>query len=149
MGITTVGPIRGGVGKVASTNPPGKWHFVGIHHVVGLERLLKGSKRAEVRWHTWRWEGATYLQAFGLPWRFLCWWGRWDSVKMAHYYATPPDEFELVESARLPWPTETSFRWKPTHMALLWPKSVTQFQSHGQMRRSKDNLQYETPWTRT
>ena len=41
---------------------------------------------------------------------------------MAHYYATPPDEFEMVTEARLPWPTDTSFKWKSTHMALLWPK---------------------------
>ena len=68
----------------------------------GIERPLKGTPRADVRWHVWRRAGATYLRGFGLPWRFLCWWGRWESVKMAHYYVTPPDEWELVESAGLP-----------------------------------------------
>ena len=89
-----------------------------------MEKLLKGSIRAEARWHAWRRAGATYLRAFGLPWRFLCWWGRWASVKMAHYYATPPDEFDMVDEARLPWPTDTGFTWKGTHLALLWPKSL-------------------------
>ena len=89
-----------------------------------MEKLLKGSIRAEGRWHAWRRAGATYLRAFGLPWRFLCWWGRWASVKMAHYYATPPDEFDMVDEARLPWPTDTGFTWKRTHLALLWPKSL-------------------------
>ena len=89
-----------------------------------MEKLLKGSIRAEACWHAWRCAGATYLRAFGLPWRFLCWWGRWASVKMAHYYATPPDEFDMVDEARLPWPTDTGFTWKRTHLALLWPKSL-------------------------
>ena len=59
-----------------------------------------------------------------LPLRFLCWWGRWASVKMVHYYATPLDEFDMVDEARLPWPTDTGFTWKRTHLALLWPKSL-------------------------
>ena len=38
----------------------------------------------------------------GLPWRHLLWWGRWHSIKIAHLYVSPPDEFECVQITRLP-----------------------------------------------
>ena len=87
-----------------------------------MERLLRGTTRPEVRWHAWRRAGACYLRTMGLPWRFLCWWGRWESLKTAHYYATPPDDWAYLDSARLPWPSDGGWRWKQTYLALLWPK---------------------------
>ena len=36
---------------------------------------------------------------------------------MAHYYATPRDEFDMVRGMRL-------FNWKTTHLAISWPKSL-------------------------
>ena len=48
----------------------------------GMERLLKKLPRAEVWWHAWRHAGTAYLRASGLPWCFLCRWGRWASFEM-------------------------------------------------------------------
>ena len=45
----------------------------------GMEPLLRGTARPEVRWHAWRRAGACFLRTMGLPWRFLCWWGRWET----------------------------------------------------------------------
>ena len=62
----------------------------------GMAKLLQGTDRGEARWHACRRAGATYLRWLGLPWRHLLWWGRWHSIKIAHLYASPPDEFECV-----------------------------------------------------
>ena len=48
----------------------------------------------------------------------------WESLKTAHYYATPPDDSAYLDSARLPWPSDGGWRWKQTYLALLWPKSL-------------------------
>ena len=68
----------------------------------GMERLLKATDRQETRWHAWRGARACHLRALGLPCRFLCWWGRGESIKIAAYYARPPDDWSLVIDLRLP-----------------------------------------------
>ena len=68
----------------------------------GMARLLQGSPYAAYRWHSWRRAGAAFLRFRGLPWRYLCWWGRWASVRMAHFYAAAPEDFTFHTSSRLP-----------------------------------------------
>ena len=58
----------------------------------GIAGLFQGTSRHDARWHAWGRAGATYLRAMGLPWRYLCWWGRSNNIKMAYHYATSPDE---------------------------------------------------------
>ena len=69
----------------------------------GMARLLQGFVYASYRWHNWRCAGAAFLRRKGLPWRRLCWWGRWASVRMAHWYAAAPNEFVFHPVSRLPW----------------------------------------------
>ena len=73
----------------------------------GMACLLQGSVYASYRWHSWRRAGAAFLRWKGLPWRYVCWWGRWASVTMAHWYDAALDEFVFHPVSRLPWPTST------------------------------------------
>ena len=90
----------------------------------GMARLLQGSVYASYRWHSWRRAGAAFLRWKGLPWRHLCWWGRWASVRMAHWYAAAPDEFIFHSVSRLPWPTATGVRWNAVAVEDFWPRSL-------------------------
>ena len=87
---------------------PGEAPTVGRAAVpeMGMAQLLQGSESCTARWHSWRRAGATYLRWLGLPWRHLLLWGRWHSIKIAHLYVSPPDEFECLQVARLPWPAD-------------------------------------------
>ena len=90
----------------------------------GMARLLQGSVYASYRWHSWRRAGAAFLRWKGLPWRHLCWWGRWASVRMAHQYAAAPDESVFHPVSRLPWPTFTGVRSKSVAVEDFWPRSL-------------------------
>ena len=90
----------------------------------GMARLLWGSVYASYCWHSWRRAGAAFLRWKGLPWRHLCSWGRWASVRMAHWYAATPDEFVFHLVLRLPWPTSTGVRWKSVGVEDFWPQSL-------------------------
>ena len=68
--------------------------------------------------------GAAFLRFRGLPWRYLCWWGRWASVRMAHFYAAAPEDFTFHASSRLPWPTSHGVKWITTDTAEFWPSSL-------------------------
>ena len=96
---------------------------------MGMAQLLEGSERCSARWHSWRRAGATYLRWLGLPWRHLLWWGRWRNIKVAHLYVSPPDDFECLHVARLPWLADEGIRWRKTHVRDLWlpvsPNSLT------------------------
>ena len=59
----------------------------------GMDSLLKGTDRQETRRHAWRRGRAYHLLALSLPWSFLCWWSRWDSIKIAAYYASAPNHY--------------------------------------------------------
>ena len=112
---------------------------------MGMAKLLQGIDRAEARWHAWRRAGATYLRWLGLPWRHLLWWGRWHSIKIAHLYASPPDEFECLQTTRLPWPATKGIRWRRTDTRDLWPASLVElFENDEKVRTS----QAETKRTR-
>ena len=112
---------------------------------MGMAKLLQGTDRAEARWHAWRRAGATYLRWLGLPWRHLLWWGRWHSIKIAHLYASPPNEFECVQTTRLPWPAAEGIRWRKTDIRALWPASLVElFENDERVRTS----QAETKRTR-
>ena len=43
---------------------------------------------------------------------------------MAHHYASPRDDYMVRSVVRLPWPIDSGFRWKDTHLALLWPTEL-------------------------
>ena len=90
----------------------------------GMARLLQGGPYAAYRWHSWRRAGAAFLRFRGLPWRYLCWWGRWASVRMAHFYAVAPEDFTFHSSSRLPWPTSQGVKWITTDTAEFWPSSL-------------------------
>ena len=90
----------------------------------GMARLLHGSPYATYRWHSWRRAGASFLRFLGLPWRYLCWWGRWAGVRMAHFYAAAPDDFVFHNHLRLPWPTSSGVRWLDTSVREFWPESL-------------------------
>ena len=77
----------------------------------GMARLLHSSPYATYLWHFWRRAGASFLRFLGLPWRYLCWWGRWAGVRMAHFYAAAPDDFVFHHHLRLLWPTSSGVRW--------------------------------------
>ena len=65
------------------------------------------------------------------------WWGRWHSIKIAHLYASPPDEFECVQITRLPWPANEGIRWRKTDVRDLWPPSLTElFENDEVVRKS-------------
>ena len=84
---------------------PGEATVLGraVDREMGMAKLLQGTDRGEARWHASRRAGAAYLCWLGLPWGHLLWWGRWHSIKIAHLYASPLDEFECVQITRLPW----------------------------------------------
>ena len=104
---------------------------------MGMAKLLQGTDRGEARWHTWRRAGATYLRWLGLPWRHLLWWGRWHSIKIAHLSASPPDDFECVQTTRLPWPAAEGIRWRKTDIRDLWPASLVElFENDERVRTS-------------
>ena len=90
----------------------------------GMARLLHGSPYATYRWHSWRRAGASFLRFLGLPWRYLCWWGRWAGVRTAHFYAAAPDDFVFHHHLRLPWPTSSGVRWLDTSVREFWPESL-------------------------
>ena len=93
---------------------------------MAMAKLLQGTDRGEAKWHAWRRAGATYLRWLGLPWRHLLWWGRWHRIKIAHLYASSPDEFECVQTTRLPWPATEGIRWRRTDIRDLWPASLVE-----------------------
>ena len=68
----------------------------------------------------------TYLRWLALPRRHLLWWGRWHRIKIAHLYASPPDEFECVQITRLQWPANEGIQWRKTDIGDLWPHSLTE-----------------------
>ena len=104
---------------------------------MGMAKLLQGTDRGEARWHAWRRAGATYLRWLGLPWRHLLWWGRWHNIKIAHLYASPPDEFECVQTTRLPWPATEGIRWRRTDIRDLWQASLMElFENDEKVRTS-------------
>ena len=107
---------------------PGEAPEVGRAAVLemGMAQLLQWSERCAARWNSRRRAGATYLRWLGLPWRHLLWWGRWHNIKIAHLYASPPDEFECLRVARLPWPGDEGIRWRKTYVRDLWPPSITE-----------------------
>ena len=89
-----------------------------------MARLLHGSPYATYRWHSWRRAGASFLRFLGLPWRYLCRWGTWAGVRMAHFYAAAPDDFVFHHHLRLPWPTSSGVRWLDTSVREFWPESL-------------------------
>ena len=113
---------------------------------MGMAKLLQGTDRAEARWHAWRRAGATYLRWLGLPWRHLLWWGRWHSIKIAHLYASPPDEFECVRTTRLPWPATEGIRSRKTDIRDLWPASLVElFENDEKVRTSQAEAKRARP----
>ena len=102
---------------------------------MGMAKLLQGTNRGEAGWHSWRRERATYLRWLGLPWRHLLWWGRWHSIKIAHLYASPSDEFECVQITRLPWPTNEGIRWREIDIRDLWPPRLTEVSENDEAAR--------------
>ena len=90
----------------------------------GMARMLHSSPYATYRRHSWRRAGASFLRFLGLPWRYLCWWGRWAVVRMAHFYAAAPDDFVFHHHLRLPWPTSSGVRWLDTSVREFWPESL-------------------------
>ena len=113
---------------------------------MGMAKLLLGTDGAEARWHAWRRAGATYLRWLGLPWRHLLWWGRWHSIKIAHLYASPPDEFECVQTTRLPWLATEGIRWRKTDIRDLWPASLVElFENDEKVRTSQPEAKRTRP----
>ena len=104
---------------------------------MGMAKLLQGTDRGEARWQPWRRAGATYLRWLGLPWRHLLWWGRWHSIKIAYLYVSPPDEFECVQTTRLPWLATEGICWRKTDIRDLWPPSLVElFENDETVRKS-------------
>ena len=65
------------------------------------------------------------------------WWGRWHNIKIAHLYASPPDNFECVQTTRLPWPATEGIRWRKTDIKDLWPASLVElFENDERVRTS-------------
>ena len=103
----------------------------------GMAKLLQGTDRGEARWNASRRAGATCLRWLVLPWRHLLAWGRWYSIKIAHLYASPPDEFECVQITRLPWVANEGILWRKTDIRDFWPSSLVElFENDDTVRKS-------------
>lgn len=98
-----------------------------------LQRALAGTELEDHRWHCWRRGGAATLHLYGVPMEIIMWWGRWASRKVAADYCTPPTDFVLSRSRRLPWPVEAArVKWASTSIAQCWPDDISRhFRSEG------------------
>ena len=116
----------------------------GLHGSAGSP-LVRRQRWDEQRTSTWVWpsscRGRTEERPDGMPggeqvqppsvgWDCRggtsCGGGRWHSIKIAHLYASRPDEFECVQTTRLPWPATEGIRWRKTDIRDLWPASLVE-----------------------